>query len=130
MKTYAVTVKPEHMDEYGHMNNAAYLMLYEDARWQLISPHGFTMEDILRTKQGPVVLEANVKFLKELRLGDTVSVTTEILSYEGKIGKMLQKMIREDGKVASEAIFVFGLFDLAARKLIDPTPEWKKAVGL
>lgn len=32
--------------------------------------------------------------------------------------------------IASEAIFTFGLFDLKARKMISPTPEWKSAIGL
>lgn len=125
-----VTVQPEHMDSYGHVNNAAYLTLYEEARWQLISPRGFSMQDIHRMKQGPVVLEANVKFLRELKLGDVITITTETLSYEGKIGRMLQKMIKADGTVASEAVFVYGLFDLERRKLIDPTPEWKAAIGI
>lgn len=125
-----VTVQPEHMDSYGHVNNAAYLTLYEAARWQLISPRGFSMQDIHRKKQGPVILEVNVRFLRELKLGDTVTITTETLSYEGKIGRMQQKMIRADGVVASEAVFVYGLFDLERRKLIAPTPEWKAAVGV
>lgn len=125
-----VTVQPEHMDSYGHVNNAAYLTLYEEARWQLIAPRGFSMQDIHRSKQGPVILEVNVKFLRELKLGDVITITTEMLSYEGKIGRMLQKMVKADGVVASEAVFVYGLFDLEKRKLIDPTPEWRAIINL
>ena len=47
----------------------------------------------------------------------------------GNMGKMLQKMIKADGTVASEALFTFALFDLVARKLIEPTAEWKQAIG-
>jgi acyl-CoA thioester hydrolase len=41
-----------------------------------------------------------------------------------------QVMINEKGEEAAIADFVIGLFDLNARKLIEPTPEWKHALGL
>ena len=43
---------------------------------------------------------------------------------------MRQQMIKTDGEVACEATFVFGLFDIERRRLINPTPEWAYAVGL
>ena len=39
-------------------------------------------------------------------------------------------MIKEDDTIACEATFSFGLFDMVQRKLISPTPEWNKAIGL
>jgi acyl-CoA thioester hydrolase len=39
-------------------------------------------------------------------------------------------MLKEDGTVAAELNLTFGFFDLQTRRLIDPTPEWKKAIGL
>lgn len=130
LPTCQVTVEEKHIDSFGHVNNAAYLTLYEEARWKLIAPRGFSMEDIARMKQGPVVLEANVKFLRELKKGDVITITTETVSYEGKIGRMKQQMINAEGAVASEAVFVYGLFDLEKRKLIEPTEAWKKAIGI
>lgn len=125
-----VTIGKEHLDIFGHVNNARYLDLYEEARWALISPRGFSAKEIMARQQGPVVLEVQVKYLRELVLGDKITITTEVVSYDGKIGRMEQKMVREDGKHASESLFVFGLMDLQARKLIQPTPEWKHAIGL
>ena len=130
LATCEMNVEQKHIDSFGHVNNAAYLTLYEEARWRLIADKGFSMTDIVRTQQGPVVLEANVKFMRELKAGDVITITTSILSYEGKIGRMGQKMIKADGAVASEAEFVFGLFDLKARKLLEPTPEWKAAIEI
>ncbi|MCB2285468.1 thioesterase family protein, partial [Acinetobacter baumannii] len=57
-------------------------------------------------------------------------ITVEMMDYKGKIGHMKQQMIKEDGTVASEAVFTFGLFDMQARKLIDATPEWMNAIGM
>lgn len=123
-------VKEHHLDSYGHINNATYLEVYEEARWDLITPRGFGYADIHRLQQGPVILEVTLKFLKEIRLREKIRITTKVLKYEGKIGVMQQQMIKEDGAVASEANFVFGLFDMKERKLLNPTPEWKKAIGI
>lgn len=128
--SYSTLIRESHIDSLGHVNNAAYLELYEEARWEQIAPRGFGVADIQRMMQAPVVLEANIKFMRELRLREKITLTGKILSYEGKIGKMQQTILKEDGTVASEAVFIFGLFDLKARKLIEPTAEWKAAIGL
>lgn len=39
-------------------------------------------------------------------------------------------MYKEDGKIASEAKFTVGLFDMKERKLTEGTPEWLHAVGM
>ncbi|WP_413560088.1 acyl-CoA thioesterase [Bdellovibrio sp. HCB209] len=128
--SYKLLIRESHIDSYGHVNNATYLSLYEEARWEAITPRGFGFHDVHRLQQGPVILEVNIKFMKEIKLRETITITSSIADYEGKIGHMKQQMIKEDGTVASEAIFTFGLFDLKARKMILPTPEWKKACGL
>jgi len=127
---YKVTVRENHVDSYGHMNNATYLSLYEEARWELITPRGYGFSEIHKLKKGPVILEVNLKFLKEIRLRENITITTKLLNYKGKVGQMLQQMVKDDGTVASEAVFTFGLFDMVARKLIEPTPEWKKALDM
>jgi len=37
---------------------------------------------------------------------------------------------RGEGEVCCEAQFTIGLFDLTARRLVRPTPEWVKGLGL
>lgn len=130
LNSYKVVIKEHHVDSLGHMNNATYLALYEEARWEVITARGFGFKDIQRVKQGPVILEVNLKFLREVLLRETITITLEVLGYKGKIGQMKQQMVKEDGTVASEAVFTFGLFDMKERKLIEPTAEWKQAVGL
>lgn len=130
LSSYKIVIKEHHVDSLGHMNNATYLALYEEARWEAITARGFGFKDIQRSKQGPVILEVNLKFLREVLLREAITITLEVLGYKGKIGQMKQQMIKEDGTVASEAVFTFGLFDMKERKLIEPTSEWKKAVGL
>ena len=125
-----IRISEAHLDSFGHLNHARYFELFEQSRWDIITERGFGIDVIRRTQTGPVILEASAKFLRELAPRETVVIRSELLSYERKIGKMRQQMIKADGEVACDATFVFGLFDMAKRRLIDPTPEWAYAVGL
>jgi YbgC/YbaW family acyl-CoA thioester hydrolase len=126
---YKLLIQESHLDTFGHINNATYLEIYEEARWDLITANGYGLNEIQRSQKSPIILEVNLKFLKEIRLREKITVTTEMLGYKGKIGQLKQQMKKESGEIASEAIFTMGLFDLANRKLIDPTPEWNRAIG-
>jgi acyl-CoA thioester hydrolase len=126
--TYPVLIKETYLDTFGHMNNATYLTLFEEARWDLVTKRGFGLKEIQALGIGPTVLEINIKYLKEIYLRDQILIKTRLISYEGKVGKLLQAMWRGD-VVCCQAEFIFGLFSLKERKLMMPTPEWLKAIG-
>lgn len=130
LESYKILIRENHMDTYGHVNNATYLELYEEARWQILTERGYGFKTVHQLKVGPVILEVNLKFKKEIHLREVITIQTEVLNYQGKIAQMGQKMIKENGDIASEAVFTFGLFDMRERRLIEPTPEWKQALGL
>ena len=125
---YQVQIKEHHIDSLGHMNNAAYLALYEEARWEKITSRGYGVETIKKLRKAPIILDVQVKFKKEIWLREKITITARLVGYKGKVGQFEQKMIKEDGTVASEAMFTIALFDLESRKLIDPTPEWNYAI--
>lgn len=127
---YKLKIRESHLDSFGHVNNATYLQIYEEARWEIITERGYGFNEVHALKQGPVILEINLKFIKELRLREEITVVMELLEYRGKIGQLKQTMIKANGDIASEMVMVFGLFDMKERKLIDATDLWKKAVGL
>lgn len=128
MQNYSIQIKEHHLDTFGHVNNATYLQIFEEARWEIITARGYGLPEIMAAKKGPVVLEANIKFLKELKLRDTIQVTFEPIEMNGKIGKCIQRMINSAGEVSCEALFTVGFFDLETRRLILPTEQWLKAV--
>ena len=127
---YPLTIKEHHLDSYGHVNNATYLAMFEEARWEAITGRGYGYEHVHETGLGPVVLEVNLKFLKELKLREKIIITLDVESYEGKIFKLRQKMIKKDGEIAADAVFTGAFFDLKNRKLIPPNADWLKAIGL
>ncbi len=124
---YEVLIKEQHLDMFGHVNNAIYLQLFEEARWDFITQRGYGLNKILECRKGPVVLEAHLKFLKEIKLREVVSITfkpLEELTPATRISKMNQKMIKANGDIACELNISFGFFDLNERRLIRPTPDW------
>jgi YbgC/YbaW family acyl-CoA thioester hydrolase len=127
-KTFVIS--EAHLDSFGHLNNARYLELFEQARWDLITERGFGIDMVRQTKTGPTILQIEIRFMRELSPRDVVVIRTEMLSYERKIGKLRQQIIKADATVACEAVFTIGLFDLERRKLIEPTPAWLRAIGL
>lgn len=127
---FAATVETRHLDMFGHVNNAAYLELFEKARWDLITRGGFGPDKVRESKTGPTLLEVTVRFKREIRGTGPVRIATRTVSYKGKIGRLEQVMYAADGSESCAAEFVIALFDLRARKLIRPTPEWRRAVGL
>lgn len=126
---YEILIREHHLDSYSHVNNATYLSLFEEARWEIITQRGYGYEVVHKTGLGPVILEVNLKFIKELRLREKIKITMEVLSYEGKICRVKQQMINPRQEVASELIATVGFFDLKARRLIAPTAEWLEAIG-
>ena len=58
------------------------------------------------------------------------TIKTIPISWEGKIGKFRQVMLKENGHVASEIDLVFGFFDIRERGLIDPPKDWFEAIGM
>lgn len=126
---YPLMIKEAHLDTFGHVNNATYLTLFEEARWDLLTQNGFGLKKIQEMGLGPTILEIKITFLKELRLRDQITIETQVISYKNKIGKLSQKMIR-DGETCCEIELVVGLFDLKTRKLILPTSEWLEAIGM
>lgn len=127
--TYPTMILETHLDLFGHVNNASYLEILEEARWDLITKRGFGLKHIQETGIGPVILEIRIKFIKELVARDSIIIETKTKSYERKIGVLTQNIMRA-GQCCCTADFTFGLFDLKARKLIEPTPEWKAAIGI
>lgn len=131
MKTfiYDVQIKEGHLDSFGHVNNAEYLSLYEEARWDFITANGYGLKEVHERKQGPVVLDVSLRFKRELINREKIQIQSQTESISGKIMKMKQVMLKENGEVASEATFTFGFMDMTKRKLVDPPELWLQAVG-
>jgi len=126
----SIVIREGHLDTFGHVNNARYLEIFEQARWDLITDNGFGIEHVKASGTGPVILEINLRFLREVKNRQQVLIRSCVDSYEGKIGRMTQLLVDDSEQICCEGKFVFALWDTRTRKIIAPTPDWRAAVGL
>ena len=115
---YPLLIIERHLDTFSHVNNATYLEILEEARWAFLTEQGFDLKTIHELSVGPVVLECNIQFLKELRLRQPIIVESQMMSYEKKIGVMRQDILNEENELCCHAKLTFGFFDFKTRKLI------------
>jgi YbgC/YbaW family acyl-CoA thioester hydrolase len=123
-------IEPRHCDLYGHMNNAAYAELLEEGRWDFISKRGYGRDTVTELGQGPVVLELNIRFRRELSPGEKVIVESTLKTLRSRAAIVGQRILAENGELACEAEATLGLFDLESRRLIAPNERWKAALAM
>ena len=58
--TFEKMITEIHLDSFGHVNNAMYLQLLEEARWDFIHKRGFGLGVIQEKKIGPVILDLSI----------------------------------------------------------------------
>lgn len=124
------TVLETHLDTFGHMNHATYLQLFEQARWEFVTARGYGLEYVIKEQVGPTILELDIKYRRELRLRELVTVESETLDYNGKVGHVRQRMLNQKGEECAVINLTIALFDLKNRKLVRATPEWLRAIGI
>ncbi len=129
---YQKVILEQHLDTFGHVNNAVYLTLFEEARWDFITKNGLGLKQIMDSKIGPVLLDLNLTFKSELMNRESITIVSQARAeLRNKYVMVLdQKMLKENGKTAATLSLCVGLMDLNARKLISPTKEWLDALGL
>lgn len=120
---YETVIKPEWIDFYDHMNVAFYVLVCDEATgafWQYAN-EGRGIEQ--RDGAELVVLESHVNYLKEVRCGDPVRVTTQLLEVDDKRLRLFHTMIHAtDGFVAAtNEIKAIG-FDLGRRRIMSFRP--------
>lgn len=116
-----ITVRGYELDTQGHLNQAVYIQYSEHARWELLAAAGIQQNALVESGIGPVALEVNAKYLRELRGGEQVDVTCEFAWTEGKVFQIKQQIVKKDGTVCADIVVTGGIMDLRARKLV-PNP--------
>lgn len=106
-----LTIRGYHCDAYGHVNNARYLELYEEARWGLLQPavdqHFFRDRGVIF-----VVVNINVSYKRPMVPDQVIDVVCGSIEYKNLSMVIHQKMIdAHNGKICSEADVTFVLLN-------------------
>lgn len=118
------TVRWSDCDVNGHMRNTAYSEYATDVRIAFLEQAGFPFEKISELGIGPVLLREEIDYLRELRLGDAISVDLRQLGLtpDGTRFRFQHDFARADGVKVARIVLDGGWVDLRLRKLTAP-PE-------
>ncbi len=100
--TYDSVVRPEWIDEFGHLNMAYYVLICDSATfnfWDIVNGDR-KLED--RGGSEYAVVEAHVNYLDEVREGDPLRIATQLLDADAKRFRLFHTMYHaEKGYVAA-----------------------------
>lgn len=127
---FETLIRESHLDSFGHVNNAVYLELLEQARWEMITAGGLGLAEVQARRQGPVVLEVTLRLRRELRLRDRIRIETHVEDTKRIVFHIRQEIFNAQGVRCTEADFKFGIFHLDERRLLRPDDVWRKALQM
>jgi acyl-CoA thioester hydrolase len=120
---YRGTVLPEWIDANGHMNLAYYIVLFDYATDALFAALdiGYGYKDA--TNHGTFAAETHNLYERELLVGDSVAITTQILAADAKRLHLAHEMLAADGSRAATQELLYLHVDLGARRVVPFLPE-------
>ena len=100
-------VYPDDCDAFGHVNQAAFLQMFERARWEVLAA-GPGMEAFQRNRTWPAVRKSTIEYTAEAFPGDVLQFDTT-LTHLGRTSFSLHQTARReaDGALIAEADSVF-----------------------
>lgn len=107
------------LDANRHVANSAYMNFMSHTRMEYLMTHGFSHEDMLKMKIGPVIFHEHLHFFREVLPGQTIYVSLELkgLSKDGMFFEFEHNIYGEDGQHHLYAELMGGFIDLETRKL-------------
>jgi len=77
-------IEPQWIDYNGHLNVAYYNVLFDRAVDEVYELIGLGPAYLERHRHSTMVVEAHVRYLRELKLDDPVRVTVQLIDYDAK----------------------------------------------
>ena len=109
--TYNVAVRWSDMDAYGHVNNARFLTLYEEARVAMFFV-GARAQGLTSVEDGIVISRHEVDYLRPVDYGEAVRIELWISELRAASFTVAYELF-DDGVLASRAKSVCVPFNLA-----------------
>ena len=129
-KTYRIRFSD--IDANRHVNNAAYIDATGELRYEFFAENGFPPERFEQLGIGPVYTKITIQFLREVLLGETVTVTFTLtgLSPQGMFWKVHHDIFKSNGKKAVSMDVEGAIFDLTTRKPVPSNEELMRVFQL
>src|SRR5207253_5294310 len=115
--THRAAIPADYLDEMGHMNVMWYTHLFSQAAWGFFQMVGLTREYLEANRAGTFALEQHFRYLKEVRLGQHVTLRSRVLGRSAKRWHTIHFMtIDELDVLAATAEVVSTYVDMTVRR--------------
>ena len=115
--TTQIKIHGYHLDHYGHVNNARWVELLEEARWRWLE-HEIDLTAWDEVGQGLAVLSIAVNYRRPAHMHDTLDFRCHVTKLGGRSAVCRQEVYREGGDeklLDADVTFVF--IDIASGKI-------------
>lgn len=99
-----VTIPAEYLDMFGHMNIQYYLKIFNDGIFDWCAQMGMDEDFFLREERGMYALEQHLKYMAEVREGETVAVYSRVFSRNDKRVHTMLFMVNETRQMLAATI--------------------------
>ena len=124
------TVVSEWVDYNGHMNDAAYAIVFSRSVDALMDRIGLDAAARKRTGQSLFTLQMMLHYFKEAKEGDALAISCHLLEHDGKRMRVWLDMVAPDGErvAASEQLLISVVQRDGSSRAVEWTFETKAAL--
>ncbi|QVQ50339.1 thioesterase family protein [Spiractinospora alimapuensis] len=108
-------VQPEWIDYNGHLSEGYYVLIFGFATDAMMERIGLGPEYRERTRCSLYTVEAHVRYLRDIGVGDTAEVTTRVLGHAAKKLWFSHEMSVDGTVVATEELLALHVDQSASR---------------
>lgn len=122
-------IEPQWIDYNDHLNVAYYNVLFDRAVDELYERIGLGPAYLKRHQHTTMVVEAHVRYLRELKLDDPVRVTMQLLDYDAKRIHLFEQLVHatENWVSATSENMTVGV-DMTTKKVTPFTDDVLRAL--
>ena len=112
-----VTIPTDYLDLMGHLNIRWYVAIYDDAAWGLFADIGMNENYYHECKAGGFALQQFIRYLAEVRVGETVAIRARVLGRSEKRVHFMLFMVNETTQKLASTFEVLGSHaDMSVRR--------------
>ncbi|MGB3008127.1 MAG: acyl-CoA thioesterase [Chitinophagaceae bacterium] len=134
MKSFSIPVQVRwsDMDPNFHLRHSVYYDWGAMCRVEFLGKYGLTLEHMQEFQFGPIIFREECVFHKEIRLGDPVTISLEMLKSKRDFSRwtISHTVFRDKDTVAAILTIEGAWLDTGKRKLILPPVEAVKIFSL
>lgn len=122
--TYRGVVTAWDCDHVGHLNIAHYVSRFDESHWPFFGEVGLTPAFLRGAGCGMAAVEQHIRYLKEVRAGDTVAIRSRVVAIRNKV--LLSEHVLVDdasGEPCAHEKITCAFLDLTARRAVAFPPD-------